>query len=87
MNAEPALIKEIDKIVREEKTYSSRNDFVREAIRNLIREYNWLKAKKKAKIMGEKALKKGWNGELLTKKEKEKIANEYLKEKGFSLTD
>ena len=85
MNAEPSLIKEVDAIIKEEKRYSSRNEFIRDAIRKLVIEYNRANIRKISKRMGEEALRRGWNGELLTREEKIKAADEYLKENGLKL--
>lgn len=85
MNVEPVLVKEVDKIVRQEKLYSSRNDFVRDAIRSKVLEYRRLKIRKVLKEVAKKALERGWNGEMPTRKERDNWAKEFLKEKGFSI--
>jgi len=84
MNVEPKLVKEVDKIVKGQKLYSSRNEFVRDAIRSKVSEYRWANVRKQLKSIGENALKKGWNGELPSRHERAKIADEYLKERGLS---
>jgi len=84
MNVEPKLIKEVDKIIKAQKLYSSRNEFVRDAIRSKVSECKWASVRKQLKAIGENALKKGWNGELPTREERAKIADEYLKERGLS---
>ena len=83
MNAEPSLIKEVDAIIKEEKQHSSRNEFIRDAIRRLVIEYNRANIKKISKRLGEEALRRGWNGEMPTKEERIKIADEYLEEHGY----
>ena len=44
MYVEPGLVKRIDKIVRELGLYSSRNDFVRDALRSKVFELSSLKS-------------------------------------------
>ncbi|MFH0714644.1 MAG: hypothetical protein V1847_02685 [Candidatus Diapherotrites archaeon] len=39
--------------------------------------------REKCRKLRDLALSRGWNGKLLTRKEKEKFAKEYLKEKGL----
>jgi Arc/MetJ-type ribon-helix-helix transcriptional regulator len=84
MNMEPQLIKEVDEIVKKEKLHSSRNEFIRDSVREKVLEYRRLKARNALKEIGENALKKGWKGDLLTKKEKDKIAKEFFNKKNIS---
>ena len=83
MNVEPKLIEEIDAIIEKESLYGSRNEFVREALREKVMEFRRLRARKVLKEIGKKAMEKGWNGEMLSKEERNKLADEFLKEKGF----
>jgi len=84
MNVEPRLIKQVDRLVKEEG-YPSRNEFVRDAIRSRVEELERLKIRKALKKLAKKAVKSGWDGSLLTQEEREKIFQEFIKEKGFEL--
>ncbi len=83
MNVEPRLIEEIDAIIEKEGMYGSRNEFVREALREKVMEFRRLRARKVLKEIGKTAMKRGWNGEMPTKEEREKLTKKFLKEKGF----
>ena len=48
-------------------------------------EFRALRARRLLKEAGQVMLSHGWNGKLLTRKERAKIADEYVKEKGWSL--
>ncbi|MFH1256876.1 MAG: ribbon-helix-helix domain-containing protein [Candidatus Diapherotrites archaeon] len=85
MNMEPALIKEVDKIVKSEKLHNSRNEFIRDAVRSKVLEFRRSKVRKMLREIRDNALKNGWNGELLTREERDKMAKEFMKKKGFSL--
>ena len=84
LNAEPSLIKEVDRIIKTQKLYSSRNEFVRDAIRSKVSECSALGVRQKFREIAENALKKGWSGEMPTRAKRAKIADEYLKELGLS---
>ena len=83
MNVEPKLIEEIDTIIEKEGMYGSRNEFVREALREKVMEFRRLRARKVLKEIGKTAMERGWDGEMPTKEEREEITKEFLKEKGF----
>jgi len=85
MNVEPELVGLVDEIVKNEGIYSSRNDFIRDAIRTRVLELKRLQLRKKAKEIGKACLKKGWNGQLASKKQREKAALEFLKGKKLSI--
>ena len=85
MNVEPSLIKDVDRIVKKKKHYSSRNEFIRDAIRSKVREDWSRQLREDLRKMRETMLARGWNGEMPTKAEREKILKEHLKEKGLSL--
>ena len=68
------MVKEIDGIVKREKHYSSRNEFVRDALRKQIMEYRRDLVRAAAKQLGEKARNRGWDGRLLTREERDQIA-------------
>lgn len=80
---EPDLIKSIDDVVKNEGLYHSRNDFIRDAARQKIIEFRKMSLRKAATEMNRIAKSRGWDGTLLTKEEREKIAVEFAKEKGF----
>ena len=85
MNAEPKLIQEVDEIVKTERLYSSRNEFVRDAVRSKVLEYRKLKISRLLKDAGQKALERGWNSEIPSKEERGRIAKEFLEKKGLSM--
>ena len=85
MNVEPKLIKEVDGIIKREKLYSSRNEFIRDAIRSKVMNCRVLKMRALAKDARENAERHGVKIRLPTRKERDKFAEEFLKEKGFSL--
>jgi Arc/MetJ-type ribon-helix-helix transcriptional regulator len=84
MNVEPKLVEEVDRLVKSEKIYSSRNEFIRDAIRSKVMEYRKVDLRRALGKIRQNALANGWNGEMPSKKEREKIAREHLKELGFS---
>ncbi len=85
MNVEPSLIKEVDEIIKKEKLYSSRNEFIRDAIRSKVMEFRVLKMRRLAKEARENAERHGVKIRFLTRKDREKILDEFLKEKGLSI--
>ncbi|MBN2067747.1 MAG: ribbon-helix-helix protein, CopG family [Candidatus Diapherotrites archaeon] len=85
MNVEPKLIAEVDRIIKKEKLYSSRNEFIRDAIRGKVLDYRRLLLRAELRKIAENALAKGWNGKMPSKKQRGKIAEEYLAERGLSL--
>lgn len=84
MNVEPKLIEEVDRIIKTQKLHSSRNEFIRDAIRSKVMECRKTKLRKLLREIGQNALAKGWNGEMPSKEEREKILREYLAERGLS---
>ena len=80
---EPKLVKEVDECVKSEGLHSSRNDFVRDAVREKVMAMRHKKLSAHVRAMAKKALARGWNGKLLTRRERIKIANEHLREKGL----
>lgn len=84
MNVEPALIAKVDEIIKAVKWYSSRNEFIRDAIRSKIVELERAEIRKDLKQVAKTCLKRGWNGEMPTREEREKCLKEFLKEKGLS---
>ncbi len=88
VNVDKKFVKLIDLIINESKMYSSRSEFLKSAIREKLEKQEELNRrlnlKKTVKEIGLNALNRGWSGKLLTKKEKRKIADEYLKKKGIN---
>jgi len=81
-------IKNLDLVIQSSKMYSSRSEFVKDAVREKVTELiklnddlNAIRAA--AKRLAKKAKARGWDGSLPTKKERKRIADEFLKEKGF----
>lgn len=85
LTIDPKLMKKVDEIVKMEGLYHSRNDFVRDALRAKVLALEWrLNFRESAKKMRELALKRGWDGKLLSKKEKDRIAVEHFKKLGIA---
>jgi len=83
-------VKTIDSVIKSSKLYSSRSEFIKDAVRekmeSLIKLNDELDEIRAASIrLAKKARAAGWDGKTvsLSRKEKERIANELLKEKGF----
>lgn len=84
ITVEPGLMKQVDEVVKVFGLYHSRNDFIRDAIRNRLLDLqeraefrkNLEKFKARAKARGAKL-------RFLTPEEKDSIAKELLKEKGL----
>ncbi|MBS3057580.1 MAG: hypothetical protein J4415_03030 [Candidatus Diapherotrites archaeon] len=78
----------LDKAISNSKMYSSRSEFLKDAVREklerLIR-FNEETAdiREGARKLALKAKARGWDGNLITKEEKEKAHQELLKKKGF----
>ncbi len=85
MNVEPALIKKVDLLVKQLGEYSSRNDFMRDAIRSKIAEFERAQIRKDLKKLAKLGLERGWDGEMPTQEQRDKALKEFIKEKGFSV--
>ena len=82
--------KAIDSVIAKSRMYSSRSEFLKDAIRKNLAETAELdeglrKIREGAIELGRLARSRGWNGKLLTKKEKDAIAREFIKENGIKL--
>jgi len=82
------LAKAIDNVVAVSGAYSSRSEFLKDSIRKNLAESmemsEWMKDfRESTKKLAAVARSRGYKGGLLSRKEKDKIAKEYLKEKGF----
>jgi len=80
---EPKLVKEVDRLVKSEGLHSSRNDFVRDAVREKLMVWRREQLRKDLKKLAEKAKARGWDGHMPTREERARIADEFLKEKGI----
>lgn len=80
---EPNLVKEVDRLVRDDRLYRSRNEFFRDAVRARLIEIRAVMIEEKAKPMIEKLRKRGYRPRMMTQEEKQKAADEYLGSKGI----
>ncbi|MBU2476876.1 ribbon-helix-helix domain-containing protein [Candidatus Micrarchaeota archaeon] len=77
-------IKTLDFVIKSSKMYSSRSEFIKDAVREKVSELVKLNEDLKeiraaAKRMAKKAKERGWDGSLISKKERDKWAKEYMK--------
>ncbi|MDD5148156.1 MAG: ribbon-helix-helix domain-containing protein [Candidatus ainarchaeum sp.] len=82
--------KAIDELIKKSGMYSSRSEFLKDAIRKNYEELikfdkGLSEIHELGKKIGADARAKGYNGGLLTKEERTKIALEYAKERGIKL--
>ena len=79
---QPRLVEQIDELVKVEHLYPSRNEFLREAVRVHLREVRRESIQAKTEELKKKAAKHP-KSPLISREEKERIAKEFLKEKGL----
>ncbi len=79
-------VKTLDTVIKSSKLYSSRSEFIKDAVREKLAELMKLNndlsdIRAGAKRLAKKAKAKGWDGKtvFLSRKEKEKLAKEYIK--------
>jgi len=82
------LAKAIDNVVAISGAYSSRSEFLKDSIRKNLAETRemseWMKNfRESTKTLAALARSRGYKGGLLTRKEKDKIAGEFIKERGL----
>ena len=78
------IVKNIDRIVKEDPFYENRSAYIRSMLRlNAKRDKMRLELDRTAVKMAKLSKDRGAKLGLLTREEKIKIANEFLKEKGF----
>ena len=82
--------KAIDSVIAKSRMYSSRSEFLKDAIRKNLAETAELdeglrKIREGAIELGRLARSRGWDGSLLTREEKEAVFRKYIKEKGIKL--
>ncbi len=80
--------KAIDKAIAKTKMYSSRSEFLKDSIRKNFREMlltdeDFRRMHEETEKLAKVAKERGYKGGLLTRREKHKIAKEYLKENGL----
>lgn len=79
----PRLFDEVNKLVREKNISRSPEEFVNSAVRSYLIEYRAKKIQGKTKPLISKLKKSGYGPKPITRKEKIKTAENYLKEKGL----
>lgn len=85
---EDEFVKNVDAVLRRTKLYSSRSEFIKDAVREktleLMEKQQQLEEfRKGVKKLARLAKKRGYKGGFLTREQKIKVANEMLKEHGF----
>ncbi len=79
---EPELISSVDEYIKKSGLYSSRNEFIRESIRERLIEIRKAQMTPALEAWREKMRSRG-EIKMPTKDERDKIVTEYLKEKGI----
>ena len=83
MNAK--LISAVDSAVKL-GFYDNRGELIKEAVREKLDSLEYkMRLKEGARKLAKIAVEKGWDGRMPTKAERDKIAMDFLKEKGFNL--
>ncbi len=85
------MAEQIDSLISRSGLYSSRSEFLKDAIRKCIMELETLpderlKSRLALRKLAMKAYDRGYRGEELTREKRAEIADEYLKKKGWSRT-
>ena len=83
-------IKQIDNTINKTKLYSSRSEFFKDSIRKNLEDMIKLnkeleKIENESIKISKNAKERGWKGNMLSAKEKEKIAKEFIKENKIEL--
>jgi Arc/MetJ-type ribon-helix-helix transcriptional regulator len=91
VQVEDTFVQEIDELVQQSGQFSSRSEFLKDAIRNNIKrvqESVAYRAKVRAafKRLAKKAIQRGWDGKMPTPEERDRIAEEYVRKNGIKLT-
>lgn len=84
------FIKMIDRVVKESRMYSSRSEFLKDAVREKYEELMLSNPKIKeirlaTRELARKARENGWDGSAMTREDREKIARKYMKRKGIKI--
>jgi len=79
----------IDRMISSSGVYSSRSEFLKDSMRKNLAEMmvvseDLRKIRESAEKLFKKARARGYKGGLLTRKEKEKIAREFVKKNGLT---
>jgi len=85
LRIEKSVIDSIDEIVRQNSAYKSRSDYIRKTLQKYIEKDRKMKEMldQTAKEIAAIIVKRGAKPGLMTREEKIKIADEFLKEKGL----
>jgi len=91
VSVDEGLARAMDKVIASSGLYSSRSEFLKDAIRKNLTDTmevsEDLKSIRKGAIkLGKIARKRGYKGGLLSREEKDRIAREYIKRKGIKIT-
>ncbi|MCX6803514.1 MAG: ribbon-helix-helix domain-containing protein [Candidatus Diapherotrites archaeon] len=83
------FLKDLNAFIKKSGQYTSRSEFIKEAIRKNMQEAEskeWRKRFHKAvEEMREKAYANGFDGKLLTREERARIADKFIKENNITL--
>ena len=84
------FIKAIDKVIKSSNLYSSRSEFLKDAIREKFEELVFVSEgawniRKEMRKLGKLARSRGWDGKLPTREKREEAFLELAKEKGFKI--
>lgn len=82
------FVRNVDAVLEKAKCYSSRSEFIKDAIREktfelIEKQHELNEFRKGVKKLAMLAKKRGYRGGFLTREERAKIADEYLKERGI----
>ncbi|MBS3057262.1 MAG: hypothetical protein J4415_01385 [Candidatus Diapherotrites archaeon] len=82
------FVRDVDAVLQKTRIYSSRSEFIKDAIRERMIELSKTadelrNIREATKKLARLAVKRGYKGEPLTRKERIRIANEHLMEYGF----
>ncbi len=84
------FIEAIDKMIKNSKLYSSRSEFLKDAIREKLLQVELVTdEKQRSRFLTRKfalgALENGWDGNLISREEKQKAFLKFAKKKGFKV--
>lgn len=90
VQVEDSFVKYIDSVVASSHLYSSRSEFLKDSMRKNISEIlrmsdNLKKIREETRKLALKAKERGYDGTLLTRKEKDKIARAYVKKNNIKI--
>jgi len=81
-------VKTLDGVIKSSRLYSSRSEFIKDAVREKMAELVQLNENlrdiRKASIeLGKKARARGWDGSMPTREERDKAAKQFMEKKGI----